>query len=252
MRRILTFLMTLCLLLSLTGCGNSTPGRDSAGTANSGDTGNVVLEESTEENTSSTEEVSKEDAGGQLTAGQPEKSSAEADSVPQNMAADGSNVLVVYFSATGTTETLAKYIAESTGADIYRIEPGEPYTQTDLNYNDRNTRATVEQNDKSARPEIAGSMPDMEQYQIIFIGYPIWWGEEPRIMDTFVESVSLTDKTVVPFCTSGGSGMGNSAKNMESLADGGQWLDGERLKSGSSRDDMVSWVNSLGLPVLAE
>ncbi len=160
---------------------------------------------------------------------------------------------MAYFSATGTTKTLAEYAADAMGADLYEIVPEEPYTDDDLNYSDRNTRATVEQNDKNVRPAISGSVENMEQYEIVFLAFPIWWGEEPRIMDTFVEAYDFSGKTVVPFCTSGGSGIGPSGRNMQSLSTGdATWLDGERLGSSSSREDMVDWINGLGLDVEAK
>jgi len=122
-------------------------------------------------------------------------------------------VLVAYFSATNTTQGIAEHIANGLSADIYEIVPEEPYTDADLNYNDNNSRTTIEMNDPDARPAISGSVEDMEQYDIVFIGYPIWWGEAPRIVSTFVESYDFSGKTIVPFCTSGGSGVGSSATN---------------------------------------
>ena len=166
---------------------------------------------------------------------------------------ENSKVLVAYFSATGTTKTLAEYAADAMGADLYEIVPEEPYTDDDLNYSDRNTRATVEQNDKNVRPAISGSVENMEQYEIVFLAFPIWWGEEPRIMDTFVETYDFSGKTIVPFCTSGGSGIGSSGRNLQNLSTGdAAWLDGERLSSSASREDMVEWINGLGLDVEAK
>ncbi len=166
---------------------------------------------------------------------------------------EAGKVLVAYFSATGTTKALAEYAADALGADLYEIVPEEPYTDEDLNYSDRNTRATVEQNDKNARPAITSSVENMEQYEIVFLGYPIWWGEAPRIVDTFMESYEFGGKTIVPFCTSGSSGIGSSATNLHGLCtDDVTWLDGVRLGSSSSREDIAEWINSLGLDVEAE
>lgn len=125
---------------------------------------------------------------------------------------ENSRVLVAYFSATGKTKVLAEYAADAMEADLYEIVPDEPYTDEDLNYSDNHTRATTEQNDKNARPAISGSVENMDQYEIVFLAFPIWWGEEPRIMDTFVESYDFSGKTVIPFCTSGSSGIGSSGK----------------------------------------
>lgn len=160
---------------------------------------------------------------------------------------DGQKVLVAYFSATNTTKTLAEYISDGLNADIYEIVPATPYTSTDLNYGNSSSRATVEQNDPSARPAIARSVSSMEQYDIVFIGYPIWWGQAPRIVSTFLESYDFNGKTIVPFCTSGSSGIGSSATNLHSLTNGATWLDGQRFSGGTSRDTMIEWVNSLGL-----
>ena len=159
----------------------------------------------------------------------------------------GSKVPVAYFSATNTTEGVAEHIANGLNADIYEIMPEDPYTDADLNYNDNNSRSTVEMNDPSSRPAISGSVENMEQYDIVFVGYPIWWGEAPRIVSTFVESYDFSGKTVVPFCTSGGSGVGFSATNLEKLTDGVRWLEGHRLNGSDSRDAVMEWVNGLDL-----
>lgn len=156
-------------------------------------------------------------------------------------------VLVAYFSATGTTKGVAEHIANGLNADIYEIVPEDPYTDADLNYNDNNSRTTIEMNDPNARPAISGSVENMEQYDIIFVGYPIWWGEAPRIVSTFMESYDFSGKTIVPFCTSGGSGIGSSASNLERLTSGATWLDGRRLNGSDSQDTVMEWVNSLDL-----
>ena len=169
-----------------------------------------------------------------LAAGKPEKAA--------------NKILVAYFSATGTTKGIAARIAEILDADSYEITPAVPYTSADLNYNDRSARATVEQNDASARPAIAGSMANMEQYDVVFLGYPIWWGEAPRIISAFLESYDFAGKTVVPFCTSGSSPIGNSAENLHALVSGADWKDGRRFAAGSSRATVEEWVNGLSLP----
>ncbi len=158
---------------------------------------------------------------------------------------DSSKVLVAYFSATGNTEKAAGYIAGATGGTLYEITPAEPYTSADLNYNDSSSRSTREQNDDSARPAIQGSVENMAEYDVIYLGYPIWWGEAPKIIYTFLESYDLSGKTIVPFCTSGSSGIGNSAKNMHSLTDGATWLAGRRFSSSPSKSEVEEWVNGL-------
>ena len=157
---------------------------------------------------------------------------------------NGSKTLVVYFSATGTTKGVAEKIASVTNADTYEISAAQTYTEADLNWNDKNSRTTKEQNDKSVRPEIGSDKVNLDGYSTIFIGYPIWWGEEPRIMDTFVESYDFNGKTMIPFCTSGGSGIGSSGTNLAENAKSGNWLEGERLSSSS---DIEGWIKGLKL-----
>ena len=164
----------------------------------------------------------------------------------------GNKVLVAYFSCTGSTEKIANLIADALSVTTYRIMPETPYTSADLNYNDSSTRATREQNDLSARPAISGSVDKMADYDIIFLGYPIWWGQAPKIMYTFVESYDLAGKTIVPFCTSGSSGIGSSATNLSASASGATWLSGNRFSAGASRDAVVRWINSLGLDLTAK
>lgn len=153
--------------------------------------------------------------------------------------------LVVYFSATGTTKRVANIIAEAEQADIYEIVPAEPYTVQDLNYSDKQNRATREQRDKNVRPSIGGEKIDIGKYDTIYIGYPIWWYEEPRIMDTFVEQYDFTGKTLIPFSTSNSAGITRSQNNLEKLAKGGKWLEGRRFSRKASEKEIESWVESL-------
>ncbi|MDE7362503.1 MAG: flavodoxin [Oscillospiraceae bacterium] len=160
---------------------------------------------------------------------------------------EGTKILVAFFSATNTTKGVAQKIANAVNADLYEITPQQPYTSDDLNYHNDSSRTSIEMNDPNARPAISGSVTDMEQYDIVFVGYPIWWGDAPRIMSTFVESYSFSDKTVVPFCTSASSGVGSSASNLERQAGSGNWLSGTRLNGSASDSDISSWINGLGL-----
>lgn len=160
---------------------------------------------------------------------------------------DGVKVLVAYFSATNTTKGVAKRLANATGADLYQINPAVPYTSADLNYNNSDSRANKEMNDPTARPAISGSVENMEQYDIVFIGYPIWWGQAPKIMCTFMESYDFSGKTIVPFCTSGSSGVGSSATNLELLTKGAVWLPGKRFSGSASQNTIMEWVRGLGL-----
>ena len=155
--------------------------------------------------------------------------------------------LVVYFSCTGTTKTLAEYAAESLGADLYEIVPEDPYTEEDLAYY-TNGRADQEQDDPSARPAIAGGVENMDAYDRVVLAYPIWHGQAPRIISTFLESYDFSGKTIVPFCTSHSSGIGSSASNLHSLCpDSVNWLDGERFGSGTSKEEIEKYLSDSGV-----
>lgn len=142
-----------------------------------------------------------------------------------------SQVLVAYFSATGTTKGVAEKIAQGLNADLFEIVPAQPYTDEDLDYGNDQSRTSIEMNDPSSRPEIANTIENIDQYDTIYLGYPIWWGQAPKIMDTFVESYDLAGKIIIPFCTSGSSGIGSSATNLETLTNGATWKEGRRPKS---------------------
>lgn len=177
---------------------------------------------------------------------------AASDSIVQTGEPDGesgSKALVVYFSATGNTKAVAETIAGLLEADIYEIVPEQPYTDDDLNYNDRSTRATAEQNDPDARPAISGSIENLAQYDVIYVGYPIWWGDMPRILYTFFDTYDLTGKTIAPFCTSGGSGLSGTPKTIENLETGADVLDGLHVGSsaaGNAEDEVTEWLGSIG------
>ena len=160
----------------------------------------------------------------------------------------GKKSIVVYFSCTDNTKTIAEYVAESTNADVYRIEPLVPYTSADLNYGNADSRTSKEQNDVTARPEIAGELPALDEYENVYIGYPIWWGQAPKIMYTFVESYNLSGKTIIPFCTSASSGVGTSATNLQA-ADKSQatWIAGRRFSGSSPKSDVENWIAGIGL-----
>ena len=160
---------------------------------------------------------------------------------------EGGETLVAYFSATGNTESVAQHIQTILNADLYEILPEDPYTSEDLNYSGDDCRANQEQNDPNARPAIDGSVEHMEDYDVVFLGYPIWWGQAPKIIYTFLESYDLDGVTIVPFCTSGSSGIGSSATNLQSLAPNANWLSGQRFSGSASQDTVSSWVEGLEL-----
>ncbi len=156
--------------------------------------------------------------------------------------------LVAYFSATGTTKKLAEQIAQIWDADLYEIVPQNPYSSEDLNYNDSNSRANIEQNDDNARPAIVGNVQNMQQYSSIILAYPIWWGQAPKIIRTFLESYDFSNKTILPFCTSGSSPIGNSAQNLEKCCSTATtWLEGKRLSANISVEELEQWIYSSGI-----
>ena len=159
-----------------------------------------------------------------------------------------SKKLVAYFSASGVTAGLAKNLTEAAGADLYEIRPAVPYTNADLNWQDKNSRSTVEMNDKSFRPAIADTDANIADYDTIFVGFPIWWYVAPTIINTFLEAYDFSGKTIVLFATSGGSGMGNSSKELKtSVSDTAVIKDGKRFSASTSVDELKKWVESLGV-----
>ena len=171
---------------------------------------------------------------------------AEKETV-QQILEPASHILVVYFSATGTTRGVAEKLADGLSADLYEIVPEEPYTDADLNWNDRNSRTSIETDDPTCRPAIAGELPDLTAYDTVFIGYPIWWGDTLRIVSNFVEHVDLTDKTLAVFFTSGSSGLGSSMKHLEQQSGAGTWLEGKRFTTRTTVEELVDWANGLGI-----
>ena len=178
---------------------------------------------------------------------QQENLSADGDSY-EPAAEEETNVLVAYFSATGNTENIARYIQTILDADLYEIVPEEPYTDEDLNYSDDNCRANREQNDPNARPAITGTLEHPEDYDVLFLGYPIWWGQSPKNIYTFLERYDFDGVTIIPFCTSGSSGIGSSAENLHALVPDANWLAGQRFDGGASQEEVAAWVEELELP----
>lgn len=201
--------------------------------------GNGVSDESIVSDTADISETSPEDSSADV--------NTENDKNPIEDAADN-EILVAYFSATGNTEKVASQIITITGADTFEIEAAVPYTEEDLDYTNDSCRANQEQNDKTSRSEITGSIENMEDYDIVFLGYPIWWGEEPRIIDTFLESYDFSDKTVIPFCTSGGSDIGASEDNLHEITDSSvNWLPGKRFSTSDDSNTIEEWIAGLSI-----
>ena len=175
-------------------------------------------------------------------------STAPAESEPETQPETG-KTLVVYYSASGNTERVAKDIAEAAGADLFEIVPTEVYTSEDLNWTNPDSRVSREHDDESLRDVslITTEVPDWDSYDTVFIGYPIWWGIAAWPVDTFVKNNDFTGKTVIPFATSSSSGMGQSGSLLADMAGTGEWQEGQRFSSDVSSDDVQSWVNGLGL-----
>lgn len=181
---------------------------------------------------------------------QPVSSPVNTD-VPVNTSApagDGST-LVVYFSATGNTEAVANYIANATGADVFTIEPAQPYTSDDLRWTDEDSRVVQEYEDESLRDIelVSTDVPNWDSYDTVFIGYPIWWGIAAWPVSSFVSANDFSGKTVIPFCTSSSSGLGQSGELLEQAAGSGAWLEGMRFRSSVSESDVAEWVASLDI-----
>ena len=222
--KLLAMVFALILVLSMAACGSSSD-----------------EETSSQDNASKQEqENSGADSGGSENGTSDGAENGTADGAENGTS--GKDVLVIYFSETGNTKAVAEKIATITDADIYQIIPAKEYTDEDLDYDNDESRATVEQNDPTARPEIGSDPVSLEGYSTIYLGYPIWWGQEPRIMDTFVESCDFSGKTVIPFCTSGSSDIGDTGKTLAENAGSGKWLDGKRFPAGATEDEIKDWI----------
>ena len=240
MKKKISVLAAVLLAIGLTACGNNEgqAANDTAETIRAASSEEVEATDNTEEEAP---QVVTSEAASNTNDEIVENTSSEAiDNAEEN-----GGVLVVYFSATGTTKGVAEKIAGIIGADTYEIKAAQEYTDADLNWNDSNSRSTKEQNDSSVRPEIGSEAVSLDGYTTIYIGYPIWWGEEPRIMDTFVESYNFDGITLIPFCTSGGSGIGRSGQNLADNAGSGTWIDGKRFGAGASEDEIRSWIDGM-------
>ncbi len=235
MKKIIMILLAAVMALSFAACaGSSKPAEKGESTGSS--------QSVTDKSKELSETGNKSEKYGKTTEVNPDDSTSEPDNKLK-----GSRILVAYFSVTKNTQGVAQKLADGLGADLYEITPEQPYTDEDLNYNDSQCRSTIEMNDPSARPAISGSVENMEQYDTVFIGYPIWWGEAPRIMSTFMESYDFSGKTLVAFCTSASSGFGSSDSDLRTAANGATWLDGHRFSADVSTDDVLAWANGLGI-----
>ena len=222
-KRLFSCLLAGAMALSLAACGGNDSSADDQ-------TASQTQEETTPPADSSTDTAAPETSG-------------------EEAAAGSGNVLVVYFSATGHTESVANDIAEATVGDLFEITPAEPYTDEDLNWSDENSRVSREYADESLRDVelTTAEVENWDSYETVFIGYPIWWGIAAWPVSSFVAANDFTGKTVIPFCTSSSSGLGQSGDLLADLAGNGTWLEGQRFRSGASQADVAAWVESLDL-----
>ena len=216
-KRLSSLLLACVMLFSLAACGQAAP--------------------STEDEAQTPVETS-----------QPTENTPTEETAPADETAGGS-VLVAYFSATGNTENAANYIADATGGDLFTITPAEPYTSDDLNWSDENSRVSREHEDPALQTvELAETTPEnWDSYDTVFIGYPIWWGIAAWPVSSFVEANDFTGKTVIPFCTSSSSGLGESGTLLEQAAGTGEWLEGQRFSGGVSEETVAAWVSELDI-----
>ena len=255
MKKMVAFALPLVMLLTLMACGNTDASEGQKDSSNPAavpsEQGTVQKPEMEEHSEMQQGEVQQDGAGqeisGQETVREKESDGSGAAFLEEQETDMDTKTLVVYFSCTGTTKPLAEYAAEILGADLYEIVPEEPYTEADLAYY-TNGRADREQEDPDSRPAISGSVDNMDQYETIVIGYPIWHGQAPRIISTFLESYDFAGKSIVPFCTSHSSGIGSSASNLHSLCpDSTVWSEGRRFEAGTSKDTIAEWLGSVGI-----
>lgn len=220
MKKWIIFICSLMLVLSMSACGNA----------------------SVNKNKDAKEQNFQQDEKDKAT--EPEVDEGENDI--DNTVSD-SRILVVNFSCTGKIKPIAEKVASYLNADFYEIVPAVPYTDKDINYHDDNCRANKEQADDSARPEIEGEKIDVKGYDTVIISFPIWWGMEPRIIDTFMETYDFSGKTLTCFCTSGSSGISTAEINLQAYVPNGTWLDGIRFNAGVSDAEIYGWVDSIGV-----
>ena len=234
MKKVIVFMLSVLMIFSLAACG-SQDGGDQGTAPQSANGGN---ETENLQNPSEQVESPVKDTDGSST-----------ETSEESVETTESKTLVVYYSATGYTESVAEYIAEATGGELFRLEPVEEYNSADLDWTDRNSRVSREHDNPEERMMdlVASTVPDWESYENIFIGYPIWWGIAAWPVDRFIADNDFTGKTVIPFCTSSSSGLGESGELLKEAAGTGEWLTGERFRSGASEETVKEWVESLSL-----
>ncbi len=235
MKKITAILMSLLLVFSFAACGNSQQTKDTTPEPSSEPVSETTSEPEKTEQPSETPSASQAES---------EDNTGDTD-----VESKGGKTLIVYYSASGNTEEVANYIASATGGDLFGIVPTEIYTNADLDWTDDDSRVSREHDNEDERdvPLVSDTVDNWNEYDTVFIGYPIWWGIAAWPVDGFIKANDFTGKTVIPFCTSASSGLGESGELLEEMAGTGEWLEGERFRSGASEETVRSWVEGLGL-----
>ena len=235
MKKLTAILLSVLLVFSLAACGNNQQATD------------TTPEPSSEPVSETTSEPEKAAQSSETSSAS--QSENEDNTVDTDVESTGGKTLIVYYSASGNTEEVANYIASATGGDLFEIVPTEIYTNADLDWTDDDSRVSREHDNEDERdvPLVSDTVDNWDEYDTVFIGYPIWWGIAAWPVDGFVKANDFTGKTVIPFCTSSSSGLGESGELLKEMAGTGEWLEGERFRSGASEETVWSWVEGLGL-----
>ncbi len=234
MKKILALFLSLSMIFALTACGSNGNTKSTADTQPSSESTEAVTETPTEAPTEAPAGTSSE---------------VDTEESSEDTEATEGKTLVVYYSATGTTEKVAGMIADATGGELYEIEPVEPYTDEDLDWTDSDSRVSREHENEAERDVelVSTTVDDFEDVSVVYLGYPVWWGIAAWPVDNFVKNNDFSGKTVIPFCTSSSSGIGDSGNLLAEMAGTGNWLEGERFSSSTSEEDVQTWLESLGL-----
>lgn len=235
MKKLTAILLSVLLVFSLAACGNNQQATDTTPEPSSEPVSETTSEPEKAEQSSETSSASQ--------------SENEDNTVDTDVESTGGKTLIVYYSASGNTEEVANYIASATGGDLFEIVPTEIYTNADLDWTDDDSRVSREHDNEDERdvPLVSDTVDNWDEYDTVFIGYPIWWGIAAWPVDGFIKANDFTGKTVIPICTSSSSGLGESGELLEEMAGTGEWLEGERFRSGASEETVRSWVEGLGL-----
>lgn len=244
MKKMMAIMMCTLLMFGIAACGNEQQAAD----------GGTAKPSSEAEDRNEAESETSEESAGTPSVEETETESNADGTVSdaantENMESESGKTLVVYYSASGNTKEAAEYIAAATGGDLFELEPEEAYSDEDLDWTDEDSRVCREHENEEERNValVSAEVPGWESYETVFIGYPIWWGIAAWPVNGFITVNDFTGKTVIPFCTSASSGLGESGKLLEEMAGTGNWLEGERFSSGVSEEDVKTWVDSLGL-----